>query len=408
MEDIVDIAVEAGGFKTFVAAVKAVGLVEILKGQGPFTIFVPDDDAFKLLPAGTVDDLLKNIPKLKAVLMYHVIPGKFTIDEIAQMKTAKTVQGQEIKIHGSGLWHLHMNPIINDDAHITSTDIVAESGIIHVVDRVLMPNMELTCPVCGMGFMTMEDMTAHTQTAHIVEKAPEPMPAAEVMPVAEKAAESMPVAEVIPVVEKTTESMPAPEEVPVVEKAPEPMAPPEVVPLAEKTEEPMPAAEVMPVVEKAPEPMLTAEAIWGPLAASTKATVSVFEILLDTAGRFRFHLKANNGQIIAVSQAYGTKESALKGIASIKKNAPIAKITDFTTGETMVESAHRAGIVQDPVFEVQCNAPDRFRFHLKAANGEIIAVSQSYKTKESAENGIASVKKNAPIAKIVDQTTAVA
>ena len=166
MEDIVDIAVEAGGFKTFVAAVKAAGLVETLKGKGPFTIFAPDDGAFALLPAGTVDGLLKNVPKLKAILMYHVLPGKFTIDEIAQMKTAKTVQGQEVKIHGSDWWHLHMNPIINNDAHIISTDIVTENGIIHVVNRVLMPNMELTCPVCGMGFMTMEAMTAHTKQPH--------------------------------------------------------------------------------------------------------------------------------------------------------------------------------------------------------------------------------------------------
>jgi len=346
MEDIVDIAVEAGGFTTFVAAVKAVGLVEMLKGKGPFTIFAPDDGAFALLPAGTVDGLMKNVPKLKAILMYHVIPGKFTIDEIGQMKTAKTVQGQEIKIHGSGWWHLHMNPIINDDAHITSTDIVTESGIIHVVDRVLMPNMELTCPVCGMGFMTMEAMTAHTQTAHIVEKAPEPMPAAEVMPV--------------------------------VEKAPEPMPP-----------ESMPPTEV--ITEQIPE-----------LAKVT----GVFEVFYDAAGRLRFHLKAANGQIIAVSQSYGTKESALKGIASIKKNAPIANTADFT-GVTMPESTHRAGIVQDPVFEIQCNAPDKFRFHLKAANGEIITVSQSYLTRQSAEKGIASVKKNAPMAKIIDQTTSV-
>ena len=392
MEDIVDIAVEAGGFKTFVAAVKAVGLVEILQGQGPFTIFVPDDGAFKLLPEGTVDDLMKNIPKLKAVLMYHVIPGKFTIDEIAQMKTAKTVQGQEVKIHGAGRWHLHMNPIINDDAHITSTDIVAESGIIHVVDRVLMPNMELTCPVCGMGFMTLEALNAHAQTAHVVEKAPEPMPAVVVMPAVEKAPESMPVPEVVPVVEK----------------AAEPVVTPEVMPVAEKASEPMPVAEVMPVVEKAPEPMMTAEEVWGPLAASTRTTVSVFEILLDSSGRFRFHLKAKNGQIIAVSQSYGTKESAQKGIASIKKNAPVAKIADLALEKPMLDSTHRAGIVQDPIFEIQCNAPDKFRFHLKAANGEIIAVSQSYGTKESAENGIASVKKNAPMAKIVDQTTALA
>src|SRR4030066_1400619 len=115
MADIFDIAVEAGGFKTFVAAVQAAGLVETLKGKGPFTILVPDDDAFAKLPAGTVDGLLKNVPKLKAILKYHVLPGKFTVDEIGQMKTAKTLQGQEVKIHGIGWWHLHMNPIINDD-----------------------------------------------------------------------------------------------------------------------------------------------------------------------------------------------------------------------------------------------------------------------------------------------------
>ena len=378
MEDIVDIAVEAGGFKTFVAAVKTVGLVEILKGKGPFTIFVPDDGAFALLPAGTVDELMKNVPKLKAILMYHVIPGKFTIDEIAQMKTAKTIQGQEIKIHGSGWWHLHMNPIINNEAHITNTDIVAESGIIHVVDRVLMPNMELTCPVCGMGFMTMEAMNAHTQTAHIIEKAPEAMPAAEVMPA---------------VADNVTETM-LPAEIPeptLSAEAPEPMLP---------TQEPEP---MLPTQE--PEPMLPTEVITEQMPELAKV-IGVFEIFSDAAGRYRFHLKAGNGQIIAVSQSYGVKESALKGIASIKKNAPIANLADFTKAETMAESAQQGGIVQDPVFEVQCNAPDKFRFHLKAANGQIITVSQSYKTKESAEKGIASVKKNAPMAKIIDQTTA--
>jgi uncharacterized surface protein with fasciclin (FAS1) repeats/uncharacterized protein YegP (UPF0339 family) len=337
MADIVDIAVEAGGFETLVAAVQAAGLVETLKGKGPFTIFAPDDRAFALLPAGTVDGLLKNVPKLKAILMYHVVPGKFTIDEIGQMKTAKTIQGQEVKIDAHHWWSLHMNPIINDDAHITSTDIVTDNGIIHVLDRVLMPNMDLTCPLCGMGFMTMEAMTAHTKMGHVAEKVPEPMP--------------------------------------VVEAAPEPLPPTEVI------------TEQMPVVAK---------------------VTGVFEVLLDAVGRFRFHLKAANGQIIAVSQAYGAKESAIEGIDSIKKNAPIAKIADLTTAAgTMAKTKHEAGIAQDPVFEIQFNAPDRFRFHLKAANGQIIAVSQSYLSKQSAENGIASVKKNAPMAKIIDQTTSV-
>ena len=340
MEDIVNIAVEAGGFKTFVTAVKAAGLVEILKDKGPFTIFAPDDRAFALLPAGTVDELLKNIPKLKAILMYHVILGKYTIDEIAQMKNAKTVQGQEVKIHGSGWWHLHMNPIINNDAHIISTDIVTDNGIVHVIDRVLMPNMQLTCPVCGMGFMTMQALDDHNKTAHMVEKTPEaPMP-----------------------------------------------------------------AQVMPIVEATPEPLPPTEAITEQLPEATKVT-GVFEVFYDSVCRYRFHLKAINGQIIAVSQSYGAKESALKGIASIQKNAPKANIADFTK-EEMPESTHQ-GIVQDPVFEIKCDSAGKFRFHLKAANGEIIAASQSYLSRQSAENGIASIKKNAPMAKIIDQTTAV-
>jgi len=343
MGDIIDTAVAAGSFKTLVTAVQAAGLVETLKGKGPFTVFAPDDDAFAELPPGTVDGLLKNVPKLRAVLMYHILPGKLTVDEIswAYLDTAKTIQGQEVRIETHKWWHLHMNPKIND-AKITSKDIVTDNGMIHVLDRVLMPNMELTCPTCGMGFMNIDALNLHTRTGHIPEKAPEPTP----------------------------------------------------------------VIEVIPVVEKAPEPLPPTEVITEPMPVAAKVTEGVFEVIYDAEGKFRFHLKAANGQIIAVSQSYGTRESALKGIASIKKNAPIAKTADFTTGGTMPESTHRAGIVQDTVFEIQFNAPDRFRFHLKAANGQIIAVSQSYLSKQSAEKGIASVKKNAPIAKIIDQTTA--
>src|SRR4030042_3775671 len=114
MADIFDIAVEAGGFTKFVAAVQAAGLVETLKGKGPFTIFAPNDDAFAKLPPGTVDDLLKNIPKLKAILMYHIVMGKFTVDEIGQMKTMKTFQGQEVKIDAAHWYTSHWNPLVNE------------------------------------------------------------------------------------------------------------------------------------------------------------------------------------------------------------------------------------------------------------------------------------------------------
>jgi uncharacterized protein YegP (UPF0339 family)/uncharacterized surface protein with fasciclin (FAS1) repeats len=371
-EDIVDIAVAAGGFKTFITAVKAAGLVETLKGQGPFTIFAPDDRAFSLLPVGSVDELLKNVPKLKAILMYHVVSGKFTVDEIGQMKTVKTLQGQEIQIDGSK-YHLHMNPVINNDAHIVNTDVITDNGIVHVVDRVLMPNMDLTCPMEGMGFMTKQALDEHTKTAHVFEKTTVTSMPAEVMPVVEQAPEQMPVTDVLPEVEKAPEQMPSPAIIPEVEAAPEPLPPTEVI------------TEQFPVTAK---------------------VTGVFEVFYDSVCRFRFHLKATNGQIIAVSQSYGTKESALKGIASIKKNAPIAEITDFTAEETMTASAHR-GVVQDPAFEIQCDSAGKFRFHLKAANGEIIATSQSYLSRQSTEKGIVSIKKNAPTARIIDQTTAV-
>ena len=410
MNDIIDTAVAAGSFKTLVSAVQAAGLVETLKGKGPFTVFAPDDEAFAKLPTGTVEGLLKNIPKLKAILMYHLVAGKLTVDEIGQMKTAKTIQGQEVKIDAHK-WHLHMNPKIND-ANITSKDIVTDNGMIHVLNRVLMPNMDLTCSVCGMGFMNMDDLNAHTKTAHIVEKMPEQMPTAQEMPVIAKAPETMPVV--------VTEPAPAAETIPAVEKAPEQMPTAEMMPVVAKAQESTPAEEEMPVVEKVetipvieevstsekePEKSLTTKEVWGPLSSKAKGAVAAFEILCDAAGKFRFHLKATNGQIIAVSQSYGTKESAIRGIASIKKNAPIARTADFTTvGGTLPESTHAPGIVQDPVFEIQSNDVDKYRFHLKAGNGQIIAVSQSYLTRQSAEKGIASVKKNAPIAKVVDHT----
>jgi uncharacterized surface protein with fasciclin (FAS1) repeats len=137
MADIVDTAVAAGSFKTLVTAVKAAGLVDTLKGKGPFTVFAPNDDAFAKLPKGTVEGLLKDIPKLKSVLTYHVVAGKVMAADAVKLKTAKTVQGQEVKIDAAK-WHLHMNPKIND-ANVVKADVVADNGVIHVIDKVLLP-----------------------------------------------------------------------------------------------------------------------------------------------------------------------------------------------------------------------------------------------------------------------------
>lgn len=132
MADIVDTAVEAGSFKTIVTAVKAAGLVETLKSKGPFTVFAPTDDAFANLPKGTVEGLLKDVPKLKAVLTYHVVAGKVMAADVLKLKSAKTVQGQEVKIDAS-------KGVKVNDATVVKPDVVADNGVIHVIDKVILP-----------------------------------------------------------------------------------------------------------------------------------------------------------------------------------------------------------------------------------------------------------------------------
>ena len=135
--DIVDTAIAAGNFKTLVAAVQAAGLVDTLKGAGPFTVFAPTDEAFAKLPAGTVDDLLKpeNKDKLVAILTYHVVPGKVMAADVAGKETmAKSVQGGEITVNGT-------NGVKVDGATVVQADIVADNGVIHVIDAVIMPKM---------------------------------------------------------------------------------------------------------------------------------------------------------------------------------------------------------------------------------------------------------------------------
>src|ERR1700690_1294684 len=189
MKDIMSIFLEAGTFNMLVSALQAAELIDTLRSTGPFTVFAPNDEAFAKLPKGAFDDLQKNVPKLKAVLMYHIVAGKYTINQISKMNTAITIQGQEVKIDAHK-WHLHVNPKIND-ANITNYNLEVDNGVIHVLDRVLMPNMELTCPVCGMGFMTMEPLNTHTKMGHMAEKASEPMQSTETMPTEEKTTKTM-------------------------------------------------------------------------------------------------------------------------------------------------------------------------------------------------------------------------
>lgn len=131
--DIVDTAVGAGSFKTLVTAVKAAGLVETLKGAGPFTVFAPTDEAFAKLPAGTVEALLQNPEKLKAVLTYHVVAGKVMAGDVVTLKEAKTVQGSSAQVKVKG------GTVMIDGAKVVKTDIVCDNGVIHVIDAVILP-----------------------------------------------------------------------------------------------------------------------------------------------------------------------------------------------------------------------------------------------------------------------------
>ena len=133
--DIVDTAVSAGSFTTLVAAVKAGGLVDTLKGDGPFTVFAPTDEAFAKLPEGTVEDLLKpeNKEKLVSILTYHVIPGKVMSGDIAGKEMmVKTVQGGEAKVNAT-------SGVMIDSAKVVQADIEASNGVIHVIDSVILP-----------------------------------------------------------------------------------------------------------------------------------------------------------------------------------------------------------------------------------------------------------------------------
>ncbi|QEG37453.1 fasciclin domain-containing protein [Bythopirellula goksoeyrii] len=133
--DIVDTAVSAGSFTKLAAALQAAGLVETLKGEGPFTVFAPTDEAFSKLPAGTVESLLKpeSKEKLTGILTYHVVPGKVMAADVVKLQNAKTVQGSDVDIK------VEDGKVMVDGANVVKTDIECSNGVIHVIDAVILP-----------------------------------------------------------------------------------------------------------------------------------------------------------------------------------------------------------------------------------------------------------------------------
>jgi uncharacterized surface protein with fasciclin (FAS1) repeats len=133
MNTIVETAVNAGNFKTLVAAVQAAGLVDTLNGEGPFTVFAPTDEAFAKLPAGTVEGLISNPEELKKILTYHVVSGKVMASDVMGLTSATTVEGGELSIDTS-------NGVKINDSMVVTPDIECSNGVIHVIDTVLMPH----------------------------------------------------------------------------------------------------------------------------------------------------------------------------------------------------------------------------------------------------------------------------
>jgi transforming growth factor-beta-induced protein len=134
--DIVDTAVAAGSFNTLVAAVKAAGLAEALKGEGPFTVFAPTDEAFAKLPEGTVEGLLNDLPKLRSILKYHVVAGSVDAAQVAKLSSAETLLGQSLSLRTQ-------SGVQVDNAKVTAADIRCRNGIIHVIDTVLLPKDDI-------------------------------------------------------------------------------------------------------------------------------------------------------------------------------------------------------------------------------------------------------------------------
>ena len=133
--DIVDTAVAAGTFNTLATALQAAGLADTLKTKGPFTVFAPTDEAFSKLPAGTVESLLKpeNKEKLKAILLYHVVAGDVTAAQVTKMSSAKTLEGQDVKLT------VNDGTVMVNNAKVIKADVFASNGVIHVIDTVLLP-----------------------------------------------------------------------------------------------------------------------------------------------------------------------------------------------------------------------------------------------------------------------------
>jgi uncharacterized surface protein with fasciclin (FAS1) repeats/uncharacterized protein YegP (UPF0339 family) len=360
MADLAELIVgDVYNLNTFSRAVREAGLVDMLKGAGSFTVFAPVDDAFAKLPQSALDELFANKARLKAVVNYHIISESLSIEDIRHLKSDSiaTLQGQVVNVDPHR-WHLHLNPKINGVNITDRKDVAADNGVLHEIDAVMMPKLDLTCSVCGQGFLNQNDLDAHTGTVH-----KEPILAPKPTVVVEQ-----------PVVHKVA---------PVVAAV---VAPVVAAPLIKKTET---------VSKKVTEPIRTTP------TTKLKDTM-VYEVLYDDDNqKYVYHLKDASGEIIGESEDFKTLEALDREMSLVKTNAPIAKIICAEPTSTPVKE--ETGPIRGPVFEQFKDDDGKWRFNLKdTPEGRIILTSRKEYDSIYACNGdIEKLRKVAPKAKIV-------
>ncbi|MDR1992207.1 MAG: fasciclin domain-containing protein [Nitrososphaerota archaeon] len=357
MADLAELIVgDVYNLNTFARAVKESGLVETLKGTGPFTVFAPVDDAFAALPQSVIDELFANKSRLRAVVNYHIISESFSIEEIRHLSTdtLTTRQGQLVKVDPHR-WHLHLNPKINGVNITDRKDVAADNGVLHEIDAVLMPDLELTCSVCGQGFLNQSDVQSHIHSMH-----------------RESTWETKPV-----VVEKT-----------VVER---------VVPVAAVVAAPVVAAPVIKrdvIKDRAPESLTH---------TSTRLHEGmVYEVLYDDDNQmYVYHLKDASGEIIGESADFKTLSALDNDMSLVKTDAPIARL--LCAESTSTPLAEEIGPIRGPVFEQFKDDCGKWRFNLKdTPEGRIILTSRKdYDSLYATNNDIEKLRVVAPKAKII-------
>ncbi|MDR0470195.1 MAG: fasciclin domain-containing protein [Nitrososphaerota archaeon] len=342
---------------TFSRAIQEAGLVQTLKSSGSFTVFAPTDEAFTKLPKSTLDELFNNKARLKAVVNYHIIPESLSIDDIRHLKndTLTTQQGQLAKVD-THRWHLHLNPKINGISITDRKDVAADNGVLHEIDAVMMPNLDLTCPTCGKGFLNQNDVDTHTSTAH-----KEPIVAPKQTVVHQVEHKVAPVAAAV-------------------------AAPAVVAPLVKKAQTSPKKHHVSTVTTS---------------TTKLKDTM-VYEILYDDDNqKYVYHLKDSSGEIIGESRDFRTLDSLKSDISLVKTDAPIAKI--ICAEPTSASIKEETGPIRGPVFEQFKDECGQWRFNLKdTPESRIILTSRKgYDSISASNNGIDKLRDVAPKAKII-------